>query len=192
MAPLPPSPTNVTSLPQAYLHPASKDPTEAALEVSELSSYLLAKSYFDVHEYDRASFVLAKCKSGKSRFLHLYALYIAGEKRRDEDSEMVLGPLDGAATQNKECSGILSTLEPIMSAKEQDGGWCEDDSWLLFLYGIILQKQKNDEEARKAFIKSVNLYPYNWSAWQELGATICTLTEVRHLLPTVSYFPGTC
>jgi anaphase-promoting complex subunit 8 len=167
---------NSSPLPQAYLHPTSKNPDEALLEASELSSYLLARAYFDTHEYDRASFVLAKCKSGKSRFLHLYAKYMAGEKRKDEDSEMVLGPLDGSVTQNKECPSILTALEAILAEKEDD--LSEDDSWLLFLYGIVLAKQKNDTEARDALIQSVNLYPYNWSAWQELGATIANLTDV--------------
>ncbi|KAA8910448.1 anaphase promoting complex subunit 8 [Sphaerosporella brunnea] len=167
-------------LPQAYLHPTSKSQDEALIEASELSSYLLARSYFDVHEYDRASFVLAKCKSAKSRFLHLYAKYIAGEKRRDEDSEMVLGPLDGSATPNKECPSILSTLEAILLPKEDN--MTEDDSWLLYLYGMVLAKQKNESEARDAFIQSVNLYPYNWAAWQELGATIGTVTDLNHTI----------
>lgn len=152
--------------------------------MAELPSYLLAKSYFDVHEYDRASFVLASSKSSKSQFLHLYARYIAGEKRKDEDSEMVLGPLDGAVTGNKELQGILAALEVIFAEKVEDD-WVEDDSWLLFLYGIVLFKHKNENEARGALIRSVNLYPYNWSAWQELGATIGTLSDVGNLVPTL-------
>lgn len=186
MPPLSPStPTDhATPLPQAYLHPTSNNPAEVALEAAEFSSYLLAKSYFDVHEYDRASFVLQKCTSSKSRFLALYARYIAGEKRKEEESEMVLGPLDGAATINKEVLGILSALEILFAEKVADPeNWSEDDSWLLFLYGIVLQKQKNESEARGALIKSVNLYPYNWSAWQELGATIGTVSDVRLISP---------
>ncbi|KAI5854374.1 anaphase promoting complex subunit 8 [Tricharina praecox] len=181
----PPSAETSVALPQAYLHPMSADTAELALETVEFNQYLLAKSYFDVHEYDRASFVLQNCKSSKARFLHLYARYIAGEKRRDEDSEMVLGPLDGAETRNKEVAGILTALEEIFAEKDGDTMWGEDDSWLLFLYGIVLQKQKNEEEARGALLKSVNLYPYNWSAWQELGATIGTLTDLNTILPSL-------
>lgn len=180
MAPLEPPP-EAGALPQAYLHPTSRDRAECALEARELPVYLLAKSYFDVHEYDRASFVLKDCKSAKARFLHLYAKYIAGEKRKDEDSEMVLGPLDGAVTGNKELQGIITKLEGYFSEKED---WGEEDSWLLFLYGIALFKHKNEHDARGALIRSVNLYPYNWSAWQELGATIGNLSDVGELLPS--------
>ncbi|KAL7274786.1 Anaphase-promoting complex subunit 8 [Rhizina undulata] len=179
MAPLPSQP-NTSPLPPAYRHPISNSPTEATLEVAELSIYLLAKSYFDVHEYDRCARVLADCKSSKSRFLHLYARYIAGEKRRDEESEIVLGPLDGASTGNKEVQGVLSTVEGYLS--ERNGALIEEDAWLLYIYGIVLMKQKNESEARVAFSKSVCLYPYNWSAWQELGSTLSNLTELNSII----------
>lgn len=170
-------PQNDMPLPQTYLHPTSSYENEAILQAGELPTYLLSKSYFDVHEYDRSSSVLANCRSSKSRFLHLYAQYIAGEKRRDEESEMILGPLDTAATQNREVQSILSGLEAIFTEKGDDIN--EDDSWLLYLYGIVLLKQKNEDEARASFIKSVNLYPYNWSAWLELGSTLGNLGDVR-------------
>jgi anaphase-promoting complex subunit 8 len=172
-------------LPQIYLHPSSKNPKEAALEVAEFSTYLLAKAYFDCREYDRASFVLADCKSAKARFLHLYARFIAGERRRDEESEMVLGPLDGAVTQNKEVSGIMSALEAIFAEKPNNEADYEDEHWFLFLYGIVLQRSKNETAARTAFIRALNLYPWNWSAWEELKATVGTLPEVWYILFTI-------
>ncbi|PWW71840.1 TPR-like protein [Tuber magnatum] len=176
-------PLNDTPLPQTYLHPTSSHEKEAILQAGELPTYLLSKSYFDVHEYDRSSAVLANCKSSKSRFLHLYAQYIAGEKRRDEESEMILGPLDTAATQNREVQSILSTLEAIFTEKGDNIN--EDDSWLLYLYGIVLLKQKNEDEARASFIKSVNLYPYNWSAWLELGSTLGNLGDLNNILQSL-------
>ena len=166
-------------LPQDYAYPASKHASEQALEAAEFSSYLLAKTYFDVHEYDRAAFVLKDAKSKKSRFLALYARYIAGEKRKEEDSEMVLGPLDGGQAINKEVLPILAAIEVVIAeqAKKREPD-TEDDSFLLFLYGIVLKRQGNEADARGAFIKSVNLYPYNWSTWQELGATIGSISDV--------------
>ncbi|KAF8253130.1 TPR-like protein, partial [Wilcoxina mikolae CBS 423.85] len=176
-------PSTPTSLPPTYLHPASKDPAEAALEASEFSTFLLAKSYFDVREFDRSSHVLEKCRSSKSRFIHLYAKFLAGEKRKEEGSEMVLGPMDGAATQNKEVPAILAALETVFADKEGDGlDWSEDDSFLLWLYGVVLLKQKNEEEAQGALIKSVNLYPYNWCAWQELAGTVGSLQDLNNIL----------
>lgn len=178
MAPLPATP--VGELPPAYLHPLSTDKKEAALEAQEFSQYLLAKSYFDVKEYDRCSHVLEKCTSRKAVFLHLYSKYIAGEKRKDEASEMVLGPLDGAGTQNKEISYIMSVLQTKVVLKDGERV-SEDDSFLVWLYGICLLKQKNESAARDALIASVVAYPYNWSAWQDLASTVGSLQDVGEL-----------
>jgi anaphase-promoting complex subunit 8 len=57
---------------------------------------------------------------------------MAGEKRKDEDSEMVLGPLDGGATPNRELVGLSQGL--AIWFKEHEGenatvpgseGWLE-------------------------------------------------------------------
>jgi hypothetical protein len=45
-------------------------------EAQDLPKYLLAKSYFDCKEYDRAAFVLADSQSLKSKFLRLYSKYL--------------------------------------------------------------------------------------------------------------------
>lgn len=49
--------------------------------------------------------------SQKSLFLALYAKYMAGEKRKEEDSEMVMGPHDGGNTVNKQLGMINRLLE---------------------------------------------------------------------------------
>ena len=36
-------------------------------------SFVMAKSYFDLKEYDRASFFTKDCSSSKAKFLHFYA-----------------------------------------------------------------------------------------------------------------------
>ena len=46
------------------------------LEMQELSKYLLAKSYFDCKEYDRAASVLKDCQSLKATFLKLYSTFL--------------------------------------------------------------------------------------------------------------------
>lgn len=96
---------------------------------------------------------------------------------------MILGPLDSAATANRELQGISTSLQEMIAGKSRDGEedgeeWEEEDGWLLYLYGVVLYKQKNIEEARGALVKSVCLYPYNWSAWLELGATLGNLSDV--------------
>src|SRR5271156_4673368 len=57
--------------------------------------------------------------SQKSLFLALYARYIAGEKRKDEDTEMVLGPADGGQTTNRELPALARGLEGYFNAKAE-------------------------------------------------------------------------
>lgn len=187
--------------------PASRlDITEAGLETRDAHKLLLAKSYFDCREFDRCAAVFlpttlprvpidsagratgkakataseptspASALSQKALFLALYAKYLAGEKRRDEDSEMILGPADGGVTVNRELNGIAAILEQYFAerqAKGKDGG-----GWLEYLYGIILAKGKNEDLAKEWFIRSVNIYPFNWGAWQELANLLNTIEDV--------------
>ncbi|KAH7042661.1 anaphase promoting complex subunit 8 [Macrophomina phaseolina] len=115
--------------------------------------------------------------SQKSLFLALYAKYIAGEKRKDEDSEMILGPADGGATINKELKGISRILEDWFNERHTEGK--EGSGWLEYLYGIIMAKSKNEELAKQWLIKSVHLYPYNWGAWQELSSLVSSVEELN-------------
>lgn len=114
--------------------------------------------------------------SQKALFLALYAKYLSGEKRKDEESEMILGPSDGGVTANHELNGIAVLLEQYFAerqAKGKDGG-----GWLEYLYGIVLAKGKNEELAKELLIRSVNIYPFNWGAWQELGSLANTVEDV--------------
>ncbi len=45
-------------------------------------------------------------------------------------------------------------------------------------YGVVLAKGKNDDEARKWLIRSVNICPYNWGAWQELNGLLGAVENV--------------
>jgi anaphase-promoting complex subunit 8 len=105
--------------------------------------------------------------SQKSLFLAIYAKYLAGEKRKDEESEMILGPADGGVTVNKELTHLIAILGDWFQAREakklNGGGWLE------YLYGILLAKNKNEDLAKEWFLKSVHLCPFNWGAWQELS-----------------------
>jgi anaphase-promoting complex subunit 8 len=109
--------------------------------------------------------------------LSIYAKYLAGEKRKDEESEMILGPADGGVTVNKELPALTQLL----------GGWLEErgaknlsgGGWLEYLYGILLAKNKNEEMAKEWFLKSVHIYPFNWGAWQELSNLLSNADEVR-------------
>lgn len=114
--------------------------------------------------------------SQKALFLSLYAKYIAGEKRMNEDSKMILGPEDGGVTANQELPGICAVLEEWFGNLRGSGR--QPQGWLEYLYGVVLAKSKNEKLAMEYFIQSVHQYPYNWSAWQELIGLLGTAEEV--------------
>lgn len=71
--------------------------------------------------------------SQKSLFLALYAKYLSGEKRKDEDSEMVMGPQDGGNNINKELVTINRALESWFLERTEDGQVKGGQGWLEYL-----------------------------------------------------------
>lgn len=118
--------------------------------------------------------------SQKSLFLALYAKYIAGEKRMNEDSEMILGPQDGGVTLNKELPTVAAVLEEWFRDLPNSGR--QPQGWLEYLYGMVLAKGKNEQLAIDYLIKSVHQYTYNWGAWQELQALLSTMEELNNIV----------
>lgn len=193
---------------------------EAVLEARELPRFLLAKSFFDCHEFDRCAAVFLPTNlpkgptvvgfspnnpkgvkgkgketgptktpslpppnllpplSQKSLFISLYARYMSGEKRKDEDSEMILGPADGGSTINKELVGLGRALEGWFADREAKGLIGSNQGWLEYLYGIVLLKGKSEEHAKIWLLGSVHKCPYNWSAWLELSELLNSAEEV--------------
>lgn len=49
-------------------------------DAQDLDAYTLAKSYFDLKEYDRAAYFLRGCKSQKAYFLYMYSRYLVREQ----------------------------------------------------------------------------------------------------------------
>lgn len=47
-------------------------------DAQDLDALTLAKSYFDLKEYDRAAYFLKGCCSQKSYFLYMYSRYLVG------------------------------------------------------------------------------------------------------------------
>ncbi|TVY71352.1 Anaphase-promoting complex subunit, partial [Lachnellula suecica] len=111
--------------------------------------------------------------SQKSIFLALYAKYMSGEKKKDEDSEMVMGPHDGGNTINKQLVVISRFLETWFNERTTEAGEVVgSQGWLEYLYGLVLAKDKNEEEAMRWLIRSTHLYPMNWGCWLEMTSLI--------------------
>ena len=116
--------------------------------------------------------------SQKSLFLALYARYMAGEKRKDEESEMVLGPADGGTTVNRELADLARGLEGWFTERKIRGLEDHGHGWLEYLYGVVLAKGKNEEEAKKWLIRAVHLFPFHWGAWHELNDLLGNIEDV--------------
>ena len=117
--------------------------------------------------------------SQKSLFLALYARYLSGEKRKNEESETILGPNDGPSTVNKEVSGIAAVLDEYFDARGGLENLANSEGWLDYLYGIILIKSRSERLAMQWLLRSVNLNPWNWSAWLELASLIEEVADLN-------------
>lgn len=125
--------------------------------------------------------------SQKSLFLALYARYLAGEKRKDEESEMVLGPADGGQTVNRELPALSRGLEAYFQARDaSDPQLKRSQGWLEYLYGIVLSKSKQEPLAQQWLLRSVRLNPYHWGAWEDLASLLSSIDDLNaQLSPSV-------
>ena len=121
--------------------------------------------------------------SQKSLFLAMYAKYMSGEKRKNEDSEMILGPADCGGTINGELVGLARSLEGWFSERAAKGLEGKNQGWLEYLYGIVLAKNKTEVDAKRWLIKSVNRCSFNWGAWLELKALLTRFEDLQKIVP---------
>lgn len=85
----------------------------------------------------------------------------AGEKRKEEDTVDLAGPLGRSDAVNLE----LVSLEQELSSIQRMGTL---DAFGMYLYGVILRERDKNADACVMLCASVNAYPWNWSAWLEL------------------------
>ncbi|KAK4945084.1 Anaphase-promoting complex subunit 8 [Elasticomyces elasticus] len=117
--------------------------------------------------------------SQKSLFLALYARYLAGEKRKEEESEMVLGPNDGGQSTNRELTALSKGLEDYFLRRDEvDPQIKRSQGWLEYLYGIVLARSKQEEAAQDWLVRSVRLNPYHWGAWEELSSLLSSIDDL--------------
>jgi anaphase-promoting complex subunit 8 len=120
--------------------------------------------------------------SQKSLFLALYAKYLAGEKRREEETEMVLGPADGGMAANRELPGLARGLDGWLKERSAQGLEDQGQGWLEYLYAVVLLKGRNEELAKKWLLRCVHQNPYHWGAWQELNDLLASTEDVSSSL----------
>lgn len=120
--------------------------------------------------------------SQKSLFLAMYAKYMSGEKRKNEDCEMILGPADSGLIFNRELVGLARNLEGWFADRAAKGVEGSNQGWLEYLYGIVLAKGKTEEDAKIWLIRSVHLCPFNWGAWLELSELLKSFEDLQNIV----------
>ena len=162
---------------------------------------IYAHSLFETGEYGRCALSLSqRCTSSGTIseippprndlsptgiYLRAYALYLEGERKKEEEVTELRDPLERTCIRNK----CLERLE-IELEKEYKVG--KLDAFGLYVYGVVLkglgredgtakksaemqqkkQQQQTKKTAHEILIESILKYPYNWSAWLDL-AEIC-------------------
>lgn len=133
--------------------------------------YILAKSYFNLKEYDRAAYFLDTCKTTRAKFLYFYSLYLSGEKKKiDNMSDVPPDPL-----RNSSLKLLCNNLRKEHDAKRLDG-------FALYLYGVILKKLQLSKEAIDILVESICKQPMHWGTWLELASLITDREKLDSLL----------
>lgn len=173
-----------------------------------LSSQPKSKESMPASAYGSSSSSLPQM-SQKSLFLALYAKMLSGEKRKDEDSEMVMGPQDLGSLTNKQLPVVSRYLKTWFAERQASPGDLTvegSQGWLEYLYvfmasfpvlasltkrrsyGMVLAKEKNTDEALSWFLRSVHLFPMNWGCWLEMTSAISRVEMVSHTSLTLAKY----
>ncbi|KAF4098143.1 cell division cycle protein 23 homolog isoform X1 [Onychostoma macrolepis] len=143
-------------------------------DARDLDALCLAKSYFDLKEYDRAAYFLRGCRSQKAYFLYMYSRYLSGEKKKDDETVDSLGPLEKGQVRNEALRELRVELSKKHSAGELDG-------FSLYLYGVVLRKLDLLKEAVEIFVAATHALPLHWGSWLELCNLITNIEMLKSL-----------
>ncbi|KAL2152057.1 hypothetical protein VTH82DRAFT_5241 [Thermothelomyces myriococcoides] len=122
--------------------------------------------------------------SQKSMFLALYAKFLAGEKQKEEETEMIMGPQDSGSVINKQLVVVSRFLSKWFAQRKADGAdYPASQGFLEYLYGMVLAKEKNDNLALDYLMQSVHLFPWNWGAWLEITNLISRVEQLNKIAP---------
>lgn len=155
-------------------------------DLVDQDSFLLAKAYFNCNEFDRAANVLKDCKGGDAKFLRLYSMLISVDKRASEetDGSINIGLINdinddgGSETKEVVINSLNSQLSKIILESENFLAHREN-AFLYYLNGMIYNKKKKYQLAQQSLSRSLQLFPYNWSCWQELIASLTSFEEAN-------------
>ncbi|KAL3282545.1 hypothetical protein HHI36_005725 [Cryptolaemus montrouzieri] len=129
----------------------------------EQEEYLLAKSYFDIKEYDRCAYFVKSCTTPKPRFLYFYSQYLSIEKKKLDNMTDSNCPPD--SSKNNSLKNLCEQLQHDFYQNKLDG-------YALYLYGVILKRLDLISSSIEAFVKALSFEPMLWCCWFELGKLV--------------------
>ncbi len=110
-------------------------------------------------------------------YLRAYALYMAGERRKEEEA------IDSATTKSK---SLQNPYEKQLVHELQDAYEADKlDAFGLHVYGMVLKSHKKATLPRHypspqtVLLQSLLEFPYNWSAWLDLADVSLENSEVE-------------
>ncbi|XP_046857700.1 cell division cycle protein 23 homolog [Xenia sp. Carnegie-2017] len=140
--------------------------------LTEYDSYLMGKTCFDSKEFERAAFYLENCTSDECYFLKIYSLYLAGEKKKNNEKTDILGPLEKNTIKNKNLLQLKNELSK--NQKSLDG-------FSFYLFGVVLKELDLKQEALEMFEQSVGKEPLLWSSWLEIALLYSTKDKAKYI-----------
>ncbi|CAI5459191.1 unnamed protein product [Closterium sp. Yama58-4] len=177
---------------------------EAMEKEEDSDEVLFARSLFDVREFRRAAHVLEGVGGRRALFLRCYALYLAGEKRKEEiilETSSQQQTLPGTNQQQQQipfpahpttsspdnpASPVANPELPRVQAElERERAAGRLDAWERYLLGVVLAQRGREGEARVLLCESVREYPWNWAAWQQIEALCLDHDTYLSLLPAL-------
>lgn len=139
------------------------------IDEKERNVYDLARSYFDLREYDRAAHIVRSTQSPVPRFLYFYSMYMSKEKKRLDNMTDKANLIESG--QFRDLSDLMITLRNLYSKRKLDG-------YCLYLYGVILKKLELKDLAVTVLIESVNAVPALWCSYLELIPLLSDKDEI--------------
>lgn len=152
------------------------------------ADYCMAKSCFDLLEYERAAYFTRTSSSPEAKFLHYYSRYMAAEKKRldlmaeTNTSGQIATPFNAISMDVS--LNLYNELRSDLSALYLSGE-IDEDGFILYVYAIVLLRLDLVDEAVTALCKSIRQEPTNWAAWNQLALLIDDKIMIESLdLPT--------
>ncbi|KAJ1817730.1 Anaphase-promoting complex subunit 8 [Coemansia sp. RSA 2599] len=138
------------------------------LDSSERDKVALAKCLFDMREFDRVRHLLEECQGPRAVFLGLYARYLSRERRITENGSRGSESIEGRQVAGESDSELVAIRDEL-EARDSDG---DLDAFGVYLLAMVQSSLGQRQLARKACIRSLSMYEYNWSAWQLLETCV--------------------